>query len=295
MSIAEAIRWPQQRSKSRTARRKIPANLARYAGIILVSGLYLFPWQWLLSSSLQTPEQIVEIPPRWIPNPVVWNNYIIGMTHVPFFMYLRNTLIISTFVVVGRAISCSMVAYALSHIDWPLREPLFLVIIATMMVPEQVTLIPIYITFSRLGWVNTFLPLVVPAFFGRAYFIFLLRQFFMTIPNELTDAARLDGCGPFAIYRRIIMPLAMPALATLIVFSFIWTYNDFQGPLIFLQDQRLWTLALGLRGFSNRYGDATTYLGPLMAAATLYTLPMIILFFVAQKRLIQGIVTTGFK
>ena len=266
-----------------------------YVGIVVASALYLFPWAWLLMTSVKTPQQIVEIPPRWIPDPWQFSNYIAGVTQIRFFLYLRNTLIISFVAVIGTVISCSLVAYSLSHIPWPLRNPLFIIILATMMVPFQVTLIPLYIIYTKLQWVNTFLPLTIPNFFGSAFFIFMLRQFFMTIPGELIDAANLDGCGVFGIYWRIIMPLGKPALATLIAFTFIWTYNDFQGPLIFLIDRKLWTLSLGLRGFANQYGNVTTHLGALMAAATLYTLPMIVLFFAAQRTLIQGIVTTGFR
>ncbi len=276
------------------ARKKLLVVLA-YVVVIAVSALYLFPWAWLVLTSVKTPQQIVEIPPRWLPDPVQLRNYLDAVTAIRFFLYLRNTLIISFVNVIGNAISCSLVASSLSHIDWPLREPLFAIILATMMVPFQVTVIPLYIIFTRLGWVNTMLPLTLPSFFGSAFFIFLLRQFFLTIPKELTDAARLDGCSSFGIYRMVVMPLAKPAMATLIAFTFIWTYNDFQGPLIYLIDSKLWTLALGLRGFANQYGDVTTFLGAMMAAATLYTLPMIILFFAAQRTLIQGIVTTGFK
>jgi multiple sugar transport system permease protein len=295
MATAEHVqpRHTQRRQWLRT--RKILRKIGSYVAVIFVSSLYLFPWVWLLLTSVKTPQQIVEIPPTWIPRPVMWSNYAIGVTHINFFLYLRNTLIICAANVIGTTISCSLVAYSLSHIDWPLREPLFAIIISTMMVPFQVTMIPLYVIFTKLGWVNTMYPLTVPSFFGSAFFIFLLRQFFMTIPRELTDAARLDGCSSFGIYWRIVMPLAKPALATLIAFTFIWTYNDFQGPLIYLIDSKLWTLALGLRGFANQYGDVTTFLGAMMAAATLYTLPMIILFFAAQRTLIQGIVTTGFK
>jgi multiple sugar transport system permease protein len=295
MSAAGLIQRKRVQVRSRLVAYKIKWKVLAWAMVILFCALYLFPWLWLLSTSLKSPQQIVQLPPTWIPNPVRWDNYLIGVTYIKFFLYLFNTLVICIAVVVGTLISCSLVAYGLSLIDWPLREPLFLVVLATMMVPFQVTMIPLYVIFSRLGWVNSFYPLTVPSFFGSAFFIFLLRQFFKTIPTELMDAARLDGCTSFGIFWRIVMPLSKPALATLVAFTFIWTYNDFQGPLVYLVDSKLWTLALGLRGFSNQYGDVTTYLGAMMAAATLYTLPMVVLFFVAQKALIQGIVTTGFK
>jgi multiple sugar transport system permease protein len=295
MSATGLIQQKRVQARSQLISYKIMWITLAWAMVILFCALYLFPWLWLLSTSLKSPQQIVQLPPTWIPNPVRWDNYLIGVTYIKFFLYLFNTLVICLAVVVGTLISCSLVAYGLSLIDWPLREPLFVVVLATMMVPFQVTMIPLYVIFSRLGWVNSFYPLTVPSFFGSAFFIFLLRQFFKTIPTELMDAARLDGCTSFGIFWRIVMPLSKPALATLVAFTFIWTYNDFQGPLVYLVDSKLWTLALGLRGFSNQYGDVTTYLGAMMAAATLYTLPMVVLFFVAQKALIQGIVTTGFK
>jgi multiple sugar transport system permease protein len=275
--------------------RKATGRVFVYCLVIAVAALYLFPWLWLFSTSLKTPLQITEIPPTWFPSPVMWRNYLDAVTAIKFFLYLRNTLIISVVVVVGRLFSCSIVAYSLSRIDWPLRTALFTLVLSTMMIPYQVTMIPLYIVFAEFGWVNSFLPLTVPAFFGDAFFIFLLRQFFLTIPRDLTDAAQLDGCSLLGIYWRIIMPLARPALATLVAYSFIGAYNDFQGPLIYLIDNRVWTLALGLRGFANQLGDVTTFLGAMMAAATLYTLPMILLFFLAQRTLIQGIATTGLK
>jgi len=199
-------------------------------------------------------------------------------------------------VILARVFSCTVVAYSLSHIQWPGRGILFAIVLATMMLPGQVTMIPIFIIFTRLGWINTFLPLTVPAFFGDAFFIFMMRQFFMTIPKDLTDSARLDGASHFDIYLRLVMPLARPALATLIAFTFIWTFTDFQGPLIYLKDRDLWTLSLGMRGYLQRYGaGGGTAMGAMMAAATLYTLPMIIIFFAAQKTFIQGVVTTGLK
>lgn len=272
--------------------------LVRLFLYLLVAGngvLFLFPWVWLVSTSLKSPDQMVAIPPRLIPDPVMWINYYYGVTYVNFPRYMLNTLIIAASVVLARLVSCTVVAYALSHIDWPGRRVLFVLVLATMMLPVQVTIIPLFIIYSQLGWVNTFLPLIVPSLFGDAFFIFLMRQFFVTIPRDLIDAARIDGASHFGIYLRIVMPLAGPALATLVAFSFIWTYNDFMGPLIYLKDRDLWTLSLGMQGFTQRYGAGGTALGAMMAAATLYTLPMIVLFLAAQKTFIRGIVTTGLK
>jgi multiple sugar transport system permease protein len=283
----------QRRTRPRLARSS--AGIGAYVMVIGVGLLFLAPWLWLLSTSLKTAPQILETPPRWIPNPVAWINYYYGVTEIQFFRYMANTLIICAVVVVGRILSCSVVAYSLSHINWPGKRPLFALVLATLLLPTQVTIIPLFIVFSRLGWVNTFLPLTVPAFFGDAFFIFLLRQFFMGIPRDLTDAARLDGASHFNIYWQIVMPLARPALATLVAFTFIWTFTDFQAPLIYLKNQQLWTLAIGLQGFAQRYGVDASSLGAMMAAAVLYALPMVLIFLVAQKAFIRGIVTTGFK
>jgi multiple sugar transport system permease protein len=297
MDIAQSQAAPKTRARSPAVvvRRALGTGV-RYALVIGVALLFLFPWIWLASTSLKAPQQILQIPPRLIPNPVMWINYYYGVTYINFFKYLGNTLIITSAVIIGRLISCSLVAYSLACVQWKGRNILFAIVLATMMLPTQVTMIPIFIIFSRLGWINTFLPLTVPAFFGDAFFIFLLRQFFLTIPKELTDAARLDGANHWNIFSRVVMPLSRPALATVIAFSFIWTFTDFQGPLIYLKDRDLWTLSLGMRGYLQRYGaGGGTAMGAMMAAATLYTLPMIIIFFVAQKTFIQGVVTSGLK
>ena len=281
--LAVRIRW-------------LAVRAGMYLLVLLVGVLFLFPWIWLVSTSLKAPAQILQVPPRILPNPVMWKNYYYAVTNIRYGHYLVNTLVICAAVVLGRVLSCTVVAYSISHVQWRPRNWIFIAILGTMMLPGQVTMIPIFIIFTRLKWVNTFYPLIVPAFFGDAFFIFLLRQFFMGIPRELTEAAQLDGCSHFGIYRRIVMPLAKPALATVIAFTFIWTYTDFQTPLIYLKDQNLWTLSLGLQGYLRRYGGGGgTALGALMAASTLYTLPMIVLFFAAQRTLVQGIVTTGFK
>lgn len=278
---------------------KVRKVLGQVLFYILVAGMatsFLFPWVFLISTSLKPPHQIIEFPPRLMPERFEWVNYVYAVTRIHYGRYLVNTLVISGLVLVGRVFSCTVVAYGLTHVNWPGKNVLFMIVLATMMLPGQVTMIPVYIIYTKLDWINTILPLTVPAFFGDAFFIFLLRQFFATIPEALTDAARLDGCSHVGVYWRIVMPLARPALATLIVFTFIWTYTDFQSPLIYLKDQEMWTLSLGLRGFMRRYGaGGATALGALMAAAVLYTLPMIVLFFAAQKTFIQGIVTTGLK
>jgi multiple sugar transport system permease protein len=288
-------REPYQRP-FRTRARITGLKAAAYITVAAVGVFFLFPWVWLLSTSLKPAEQIVQIPPRLIPNPFMWINYVYGVTYINFPLYLLNTLILCGLTIIGRIFSCTLVGYSLANIKWAGKGFLFAIVLATMMLPSQVTLIPIFIMFSKMGWVNTFLPLVVPAFFGDAFFIFMFRQFFLGIPTELTDAARLDGANHLGIFLRIVLPLSRPVLATMLAFTFINTFNNFQGPLIYLKDRNLWTLSLGMQGYLMRYGAGSgTALGAMMAGAALYTLPMIIVFFLAQKWFIQGIVTTGFK
>ncbi|MCC6166992.1 MAG: carbohydrate ABC transporter permease [Caldilineaceae bacterium] len=254
--------------------------------------VFMLPFLWMLSTSLKPDEQLYAYPPVWIPNPVEWANYPNTVTYIPFFRYMGNTLTIAAFATVGALISCSMVAYSLARIPWPGRNVLFIATVATLMLPFQVTLIPLFIIFRQLGWVGDFRPLIIPHFFGGALYIFLLRQFFMTIPMELSEAARIDGANEFRIYRSIILPLAKPALATVAIFEFIARWRDYLGPLIYLSDQDLYTLSLGLHLYSSQYGREW---GLLMAASVLITLPIIVLFFSLQKIFVQGITLTGIK
>jgi len=219
-------------------------------------------------------------------------NYRGGMTFIPFWHYLGNTLLICGFTVLGTVVSCSLVAYGLARVDWRGRNVLFYVLLGTMMLPFQVTMVPLFVMFARLGWVDTYLPLIVPHFLGSAFFVFLMRQFFLTIPRELTDAARIDGCGEWQIYRAIILPLSKPVLATVGLFAFMGAWNDYIGPLIYLADADKYTLSLGLATFSSQYGS---YPGMLMAVTTVMALPIIVLFFLTQRTFIQGITLTGIK
>lgn len=255
----------------------------------------LVPFLWMLSSSLKKAYQVLVFPPVWIPDPVVWSNYSEALVEFyPFVIYFRNTALITLGNIVGSVISCSLVAYAFARLRFPAKDFLFLVVLSTMMVPYHITLIPLYILFKMFGWIDTFKPLVVPAFFGNAFFIFLLRQFFMTIPLEMDDAAKIDGCGILRIYWHIILPMSKPALATIVIFSFMGNWNDFLYPLIFLNSESKRTLTIALTYFTGpRSGQ--TYLPHLMAASTAVTIPPLILFFFSQKYFIQGIVVTGIK
>jgi multiple sugar transport system permease protein len=260
--------------------------------LIPAAFLFLLPFLWMLSTSLKPDAQLYSYPPVWIPHPFQWANYPKSVTYVPFFLYLRNTVVISVASMIGVIFSSSLVSYSLARIPWPGRHFLFLLTIATLMLPFQVTLIPVFLVFKTLGWVGDLRPLIVPQFFGHALYIFLLRQFFMSIPMELSEAARIDGANEFRIFWSVIMPLAKPALATVAVFQFIRSWTDYLNPLIYLNDQNLYTLQLGLYQYSSQYGREW---GLLMSAAVLITLPPIITFFFTQRTFVQGVTLTGIK
>lgn len=260
--------------------------------LITLGALFFLPFYWLLLTSLKADAEIFALPPVWLPHRLRWDNYSRAVTFIPFFLYLRNTLIISMLSVAGSVLSCSLVAYSLAKVQWRGRDALFFLIVATMMLPAQVTMIPVFSIFKKLGWIDTFKPLIVPQFLGTAFYIFLLRQFFLGIPQELSDAARIDGCSELATYWRVILPLAKPALATVGLFTFMGAWNDFTGPLLYLNDETKATLSLGLQQF---VGQHETEWAMLMAASTLMTLPMILLFFLAQRFFIEGITLTGIK
>lgn len=261
--------------------------------ILLVVGLFFaLPFYWLVSTALKPDTQIFQMPPVWVPHPFMWENYPKALRYIPFAQYTWNTLRICVLSVVGTVVSCSLVAYSLSRIRWPGRDLLFYSLLATMILPGQVTMIPQFTIFKALGWIGTALPLIVPSFFGSAFYIFLLRQFFMTIPQELSDAAKIDGCSEFGIYWRVLLPLAKPALATVGLFTFIGAWNDFLGPLLYLNDESSYTLSMGLQRFVSQHGAEWAM---LMAASTVMTLPIIVIFFFAQRTFIQGVTLTGIK
>ncbi len=263
-----------------------------YALLIILAAVFSLPFFWMVSSSLKTTDQIFSFPPRWIPDPVVLKNYADSVTFIPFFRYFLNTMLVGIGVVVGNLFSASLVAYSFSILRWRWRNSLFALVLATMLLPPQVTMIPVFIIFRHLHMIDTFYPLILPSFFGAPFFIFLLRQFFLGIPNELPEAARIDGCSEFQIYYRVILPLSVPALAAVVLFSFMWSWTDFLTPLIYLQDQSKFTLSLGIQQFQSTH---TVEWGMLMAASTIISMPIIVLFFFAQRTFVQGIVTTGLK
>ena len=264
-----------------------------HAALVLFSATFLTPLIWMIAASFKGNAQILqEFPPRWLPDPWVFENYPDGLTFIPFGRYLFNTLAICTGTVLGTLLSCSLVAYGLARVRWGGARLLFAIVLATMMLPFQVTMVPLFVVFARVGWVDTFLPLIVPHFFGNAFFIFLMRQFFLGIPRELTDAAKIDGATDWDVYWRVILPLSKPVLATVGLFAFLNAWNDYIGPLIYLADESKYTLSLGLATFSSQYGS---YPGMLMAVTTVMTVPIIILFFFTQRTFIQGITLSGIK
>jgi len=238
-------------------------------------------------------EPIMEVSFRWQNFPDAMNRGSRPGVGASFWVYLRNSLIIAFFAIVGTLLSNAPVAYAFARIRFPGRDALFVLVLATMMLPFQVTMIPLYMMFNEyLGWGDTFLPLIVPAFFANAWDVFLLRQFFRTIPEEMCDAARVDGASEWHIFTRIVLPLSVPVLAAITVFTFLWAWNDFTGPLLFLHSARNFTMALGLQDFQ---GQHTMIWNQLMAASVIFTVPIVIAFFFAQKTFIQGIKLTGMK
>ena len=274
--------------RQRTLIQKTVIHLTLLAGVSLM----FIPLMWTISTSLKSPGEVYLFPPTWIPNEIMWSNYYRAVTAIPFFLYLWNTVFITAVSIVGKVISITLVAFAFARLRWWGRDVMFIVMLATMMLPPHITLIPQFIMFKWLGWIDTFLPLIVPTFFGGPYLTFLVRQYLLAIPRELDDAARIDGCSDFGLYWRIIMPLAKPAVLIVVIFVFNGTWNEFLLPLIYLHNPDLFTLALGLRMFQ---GEASTSWNLLMAASLLSMLPVIILFFVTQRHFIQGIVFTGVK
>ncbi len=259
-----------------------------FAGAILVT----IPFIWLVSSSLKPQAQLVAFPPIWIPKPILWENYPKALTALPFSRFILNTVIIATGATLGSLVSSSLGAFAFSRLRWRFRDAVFFALLLTIMLPGQITMIPRFVLFSKLGWVNTYLPLIVPAWFASPFYVFLMRQFFMGLPSELDDAARIDGASVFGIYWRIMLPLSKPVLATVALFSVQHHWNAFIGPLIYLHDLDKFTAAIGLRYFVT---DTQVHYNLQMAASAAFTIPIIILFFFGQRYFIQGIVFSGVK
>ena len=268
--------------------------------LIVLSLIFVSPLLWMVTTAIKPIEETMTATPTLLPSKFLWDNFPKAVTYgskelgyIPFLLYARNTLMVTLLCVAGSVCSNAVVAYAFARLRWPGRDAFFAVTLATMMVPFPVLMVPTFGLFKWLGWVGSFRPLWVPAFFGSAFSIFLLRQFFRTIPMELSEAAKIDGCSEMRIFTDVLLPLAKPALAVVALFTFMGTWNDFMGPMIYLSDQETFTLSLGLQAYQSQHGGTQWNL--LMAAATVVILPVIVVFFFAQKMFIQGIATSGLK
>jgi len=267
-----------------------------YSILIMLSLIFMTPLLWLLSSSLHSLDGIFAVPYDWIPDKLHWENYKTAMTIIPLGNYFLNTGFITVMVIIGTVLSSSLAAYGFARLQFRGRKLLFSLCIATMLLPGQITMIPLYVLFAKLGWVDTFLPLIVPAFFGSPFYIFLLRQFFLTIPYEYDEAAYLDGAGKLRIYWSVILPLARPAIATVIVFSFVGVWNDFFNPLIYINSFEKATLTLGLNFLKSQIiGSGVTQWHVMMAASVLVLIPNIIVFFLAQRHFMKGLNVGGLR
>lgn len=266
--------------------------IVRYCLLGLAGLLFLLPLYWMIASSLKLEYEVFAQPTVWWPVPPRWQNYVDALTQLPFDRFAVNTVIIAVGAVIGHVFSCTLVAYGFARLRAPGKRALFIVLLATLMLPYPVVMIPQYIIFSELDWINSFKPLIVPTFFGNAFFIFLLRQFFLQIPIDLEDAARIDGANMLQIIWYVLLPIARPAIATVAIFTFQFAWNDFLAPLIFLQDQSHYTLMLGLSFFRSSFEVNWAY---LMAASLSVAAPVIVLFFFAQRAFVEGISLGGVK
>lgn len=291
-TLTQASVLSRPRERHRGVLGEIPwGKLLAHGLLILGAATMVIPFLWMLSTSLKSDQQAYLFPPVWIPNPVAWDNYSKTWQALPFNLFLINSTIVAIFVTLGQLLTCSMGAFAFARLRFPWREQLFVLYLATIMVPFQVIMIPLFILVRELKWLDTYNALIIPMIFS-AYGTFLLRQFFKTIPFELEDAAKIDGCSYWRIYWNIMLPLSKPALATLGIFVFMWSWNNFLWPLLVTNSLEMKTLPLGLAYFLGQY---TIYWNLLMVGATIALLPILIIFFFAQRYFIEGITLTGLK
>ena len=262
-----------------------------YVLLGLGSLAFLFPLLWMVTTALKPDTQLFAYPPEWIPRPPIWSNFRDAIEYFPFWRYFWNSTVVTVLSVTGQVLSASVVAYGFAKLRWPGRDLVFFFVLATLMIPSQVTMIPQFVIFTWLDWVDTLLPLFVPSFFGGGAFnVFLFRQYYRTIPREYNDAARIDGASEWRIYWQIILPQSKPVIATASIFAFLWTWNDFMGPVIYLHSPENFTLPIGLRAFQQQTG---TEWDLLMAASLIVMLPVIILFFALQRYFVQGMAMSG--
>jgi multiple sugar transport system permease protein len=276
--------------------RDLGKRIAARATLVLVAAVFMLPLYWMVVTALKGDQELTAFPPTLIPLSPQWENFVDTVNFIPFGRYFLNTLLITVLSVIGAVFSSLLVAYGFSHIEWPGRELVFYVMVATIFIPFPVTIVPLFILFAKLGWVDTYLPLIVPMWFGALFpgplYIFLLRQYLKQVPRELTDAARVDGAREWQVLLHIVLPLARPALAVVAILAAVYTWNDFLGPLIYLQDENRYTLAIGLQ-FYRSYYDVEFNL--LMGASTLVILPLVVLFLLFQRQFIEGATAGSLK
>lgn len=261
--------------------------------ILIIIGLFsIFPVIWMISTTLKTDSQVNLVPPVWIPHPFAWGNWLKAVTYIPFPLYLWNTVFVSVLATLGAMLVCPMIAYSFARLRWPGRSLAFALTISVMMLPSTVTMIPVFVEWKTVGLVGTRWPLILGSFFGSPYYIFLLRQFFLGLPNELEDAGRVDGLSEYGIYFRVMLPLAVPGVLTIGLFQFMASWGDFMGPLIYLFKPSTYTLSLGIQQFMTQH---TVMMQQLMVVGLLTTIPIIVIYFFVQKRFIEGITFTGIK
>ncbi|MFD1179257.1 carbohydrate ABC transporter permease [Paenibacillus puldeungensis] len=278
--------------KKRRTGKSIAISLSKHFILCIAGVFFLGPFAYLLLTSVKSIDEIFAVPFVWWPKRFYWENYSNAVQAIPFFRYTLNTLFVSLLSVLGELIAAPLTAYGLARIPFKGRNVLFMIMMGTIMLPAQSTMVPLYVLFNKLDMVNSYWPLILPAYFGAAYYIFLLRQFFMGIPQEISESAKIDGASEFRIYAQMILPLSFPALFTVGLLVFLNSWKDYQMPLIYLNDPIKWTLSVGLKAFIGEYNIEW---GMLMAAAALFAIPIIILYFFVQKVFIQGITMTGSK
>lgn len=293
---SQSLAAPRTRAAGTSAARRALATGGYYllaAGLAL---LFMVPFYWTVATSFKSPQEIFVFPPTWMPEQLLWQNYVRVWARVPYGVFVVNSTIVTVLSVIGQTLSSAVVAYGFARYRFPGRDALFLLTLATLIMPREVTLIPTFLLFRYLGWIDTLLPLIVPSFLGGAFYIFLLRQFFLGLPRELDEAARIDGAGALRTLWSIILPLSKPALATAAILSFLYHWNEFLEPLIFLNSTEKFTLPIGIRYFQllgSQGGEPMVQL--LMAASLMMTLPCVLLFFLGQQYFVRGVVMSGLK
>lgn len=271
---------------------RVPKSLWARLGLIVACGLFLVPFYWMANSALKNISELSSVPPTFYPHAPAFENFVRAVTYIPFGTFLLNSVILTTGVSIGAAISNPLIAYGFSRIRWPGRDLVFGIVLATIFLPFPVLIVALFDIFAKLHWIDTFLPIIVPAFFGNPFFIFLMRQFFMGLPQEISEQARIDGANEFQVFLRIILPLAKPAVAVVIIFAAVQAWGEFLTPLLFLQDESKYPLSIGLQFYRQEHDVAYNL---LMAASTLVVLPVVALFIAFQRFFIQGITVGSVK